>query len=232
MHSLRPLFFAALLAGLIAGTGATILHHLGTVPLIVQAETYEPAAEAAGELAHDHSAGHAHEPEAWTPQDGAERIGFTVAADLLTGVAYALLLVGAFALRGGAMDWRKGLFWGLAGFAVFTLAPGLGLPPELPGTQAAPVTDRQIWWAGTALLTAGGLALIALLRRPLAVALGVVLILLPHGLGAPQPEVHAALAPAELTQRFILMVMGISLCFWLLLGGVSGWLYGRFSRTA
>ena len=33
-------------------------------------------------------------------------------------------------LSGGITDWRQGLFWGLAGFAVFTLAPGLGLPPS------------------------------------------------------------------------------------------------------
>ena len=53
------------------------------------------------------------------------------------------------------------MFWGFAGFAVFTLAPGLGLPPELPAMPAADLGDRQIWWTATVLATAVGLALIA-----------------------------------------------------------------------
>ena len=44
--------------------------------------------------------------------------------------------------------------WGLAGFAVFTIAPGLGLPPELPGVPAAPLLSRQIWWVTAVLATA------------------------------------------------------------------------------
>jgi adenosylcobinamide kinase/adenosylcobinamide-phosphate guanylyltransferase len=50
------------------------------------------------------------------------------------------------------------MFWGLAGFAVFTLAPGLGLPPELPAMPAADLLARQVWWIGTAAATAIGLA--------------------------------------------------------------------------
>lgn len=232
MHLLRPLFFAALLAGLLAGGAGTVLHHLGTVPLILQAEAYE-AAPAAGH-AHGHgerAAPHHHDAAAWQPGDGLERTAYTVVADLLTGVAYAFLLVGAFALRGRAVDWRQGLFWGLAGFAAFTLAPGLGLPPELPGTEAAPLADRQLWWAATVLLTAGGLGLIAFTRHLGWAALGAGLIVLPHLLGAPQPAEHAALAPEALAQRFVVMVTLTSLLFWLVLGGAAGWLYGRFSRA-
>src|SRR3974390_3265881 len=55
---------------------------------------------------------------------------------------------GAAAVHEGAghLSWHEGLMWGLAGFAVFTLAPGLGLPPELPGVPAAPLLSRQLWW--------------------------------------------------------------------------------------
>src|SRR3546814_13405119 len=46
-------------------------------------------------------------------------------------------------LTGRQTGWRQGLLCGLVGFAVFTLAPGLGLRPEIPGTEAAPLADRD-----------------------------------------------------------------------------------------
>ena len=51
-----------------------------------------------------------------------------------------LVCVSGFA--GGVTGWRAGLLWGFAGFAVFTLAPGLGLPPELPAMPAAELLPR------------------------------------------------------------------------------------------
>jgi predicted cobalt transporter CbtA len=78
-------------------------------------------------------------PAAWEPEDGIEKTAYTLLADLLTGIGFALLLAAGLALQGGTVTWRTGPFWGLAGFATFTLAPGLGLPPELPGTETAPL---------------------------------------------------------------------------------------------
>ena len=49
-----------------------------------------------------------------------------------------------------SLSWRQGLFWGFAGFAVFTLAPGLGLPPELPAMP--PPISRRGRSGGSALL--------------------------------------------------------------------------------
>ena len=54
----------------------------------------------------------------------------------------------------------------MAGFAVFMLAPSLGLPPELPGMPAAELGPRQVWWLLTAAATAAGLALLAFRRTP------------------------------------------------------------------
>jgi cobalt transporter subunit CbtA len=233
MQTLRPIFFAALLAGLIAGGASTVFHNLGAVPLILQAETFEPSAPVPA-AAHAHAEGtptHAHDAGAWVPEDGLERSAYTLVADLLTGIAYACLLVGAFALRGAATDWRQGLFWGLAGFAVFTLAPGLGLPPELPGTDAAPVEARQLWWAATVLMTGGGLALLVFTRHLAWAVVGAGLLLLPHLYGAPQPVEAAMLAPESLAHRFVVAVTVTSLLFWLILGGTAGWLYGRFTRV-
>src|SRR5262249_2208920 len=157
-----------------------------------EAEVFEKAAEAAP-AAHVHegqaqsSPAHEHEDEAWEPEDGLERTAFTLLADILTGIGFSLLLVAAYTVKGDDLDWRQGLYGGLAGFAAVTLAPGLGLPPEVPGTEAAPLLQRQIWWVATVLLTGGGLAAIVFGKRPLLALVGVALIVLPHAYGAPQP---------------------------------------------
>ena len=168
MTAFRRLFFAALCAGLLAGVFATIAHQIGTVPIILQAEVYEEAAQHEAAPAHSHGQQATREPTKaeWSPENGLERTAYTLVADLLTGVAFALLLSAGLALRGREIGWREGLFWGLAGFAAFTVAPGLGLPPEIPGTEAAPLLARQLWWLATAAATAGALGLLAFARRP------------------------------------------------------------------
>ena len=195
MHLFRAIVFAAAVAGGIAGLFVTAAHQLGTVPLILKAEVYEEAAATAeGSAAHQH-AGHEHGDEGWKPRDGLERTAFTVLADVLTGIGFALLLVAGFALTGRAVGWREGLLWGLAGFVAFTLAPSLGLSPEPPGIPAAPLTPRQLWWALTAASTAAGLALLAFRRTPVAAVAAVVLLALPHFIGAPPPPEAATLVP-------------------------------------
>src|SRR5665213_4631278 len=134
----RSIVFSAALAGLIVGVVISVAQFFGSVPLIQKSEVYErkaaeaapPAAAAHENAAHDHDkASHGHESE-WEPEDGLQRNSFTVAADILTAIGFALLLTGAYAIRGRPVTWREGLWWGLAGFVVFTAAPGLGLPPE------------------------------------------------------------------------------------------------------
>ncbi len=247
METFRRLFFVAALAGLVAGALVTVAHEFSTVSLILEAESYETAddaapadgtAAAATETAeatagHDHdAAGHSHDGEEWAPEDGFQRTAFTFLTNIVTGIGFALLLVAAYALRGGAVDWRTGLYWGLAGFATFTLAPGLGLAPELPGTAAAALLDRQIWWLATAVATAGGLALIFFGKRALWAAAGVILIVLPHIYGAPHPAEFKMLAPVSLEKQFIVAVLVTSLLFWAVLGSLSGYLYKRFARPA
>lgn len=245
MALFRRIFFVAALAGLLAGLFVTALHQVGTVPVILKAEVYEQAAEApaAAPAGHDHAAAghdhaaaaaheHDHDSAAWEPQDGFERTGYTALADILTGIGFALLLVCGYALTGTLTGrqtgWRQGLLWGLAGFAVFTLAPGLGLRPEIPGTEAAPLADRQIWWVLTALATAAALALLVFGRRASLAVLAVALLVLPHVIGAPLPvEFHSA-APEALAHRFAETAFATSLLFWAALGALTGYFYQRF----
>jgi cobalt transporter subunit CbtA len=231
MSVFRAIVFSAVVAGLVVGTLITVVQHFGTVPLILKAEVYERGAPAAGEpvaAAHQHAA-HAHGEAAWEPRDGLERNLYTAAADILTAIGFSMLLAGFYALRGRPITWREGALWGLAGFAVFTLAPGLGLPPELPGVPAAPLTARQLWWIGTALATAAGLGLFVFRRSPVAAALGVCLIVAPHLIGAPHlAEVHTSV-PEILSRRFAVDVTLTSFLFWILLGSLTGVAYRQFS---
>ncbi|HEX6957039.1 MAG TPA: CbtA family protein [Ferrovibrio sp.] len=236
MALFRRIFWVAALGGLLAGLIATTIHQFGTVPLILQAEVYETAAaaaphqHAADQPAHEHAtlSDHHHDTEAWEPEDGLERTGYTALADVLTGIGFALLLVCAYVLSGREIGWRQGLLWGLAGFAVFTLAPGLGLKPELPGTMAAPLLERQIWWFVTVAATAAGLAMLVFGRRPWLAAVAVALLVLPHLYGAPQPEIEHSAAPALLREQFIQQAFAANLLFWAALGVLTGYFYQRF----
>ena len=215
MAAFRRLVYTALCAGLLSGVFAACLHQIGTVPLILQAERFEPPSQHPGEA---------------PAEGGMRRAAFTALADLLAAIGFALLLAAGLTVRGGEIGWRDGLLWGLAGFAAFTLAPGLGLPPEVPGTAAAPLAQRQLWWLLTAGATGGGLALLAFAARPSYAILAVLLIVLPHLVGAPQPaEAVASIVPEPLARRFAVMVTGVSFLFWATLGASTGYFYRRFA---
>jgi cobalt transporter subunit CbtA len=246
MSVFRSIVFSAVLSGLVTGAAVTVVQQFGTVPLILKAETYEhdepeagatPTAATPGERAtHEHAAAgradHDHDAAAWKPADGWQRQAFTAAANILTGIGFALLLAGIYALRGPAVGWHEGLLWGLSGFVVFTVAPGLGLPPELPGVPAAALEPRQVWWIVTAAATASGLGLILLRRSAWAAILGFCLIVLPHLFGAPQLADAHTDVPETLLHQFVVAVTITSLLFWSLLGSLTGMAYRRLSAPA
>jgi cobalt transporter subunit CbtA len=239
MPVFRSIVFSATLAGVIVGVVISVAQFFGTVPLIQQSEVYErkaaagtpPAAHEQAGAAHEHDKTHSHESD-WEPEEGFQRNAFTVAANILTAVGFALLLTGIYAIQGRQVTWREGLLWGLAGFVVFTAAPGLGLPPELPGMPVAPLTARQIWWIATAAATAGGLWLLVFRAAAWAAVLGLAIIVLPHMIGAPlAPESHGDV-PAALSHRFIVAVTLTSLLFWALLGVATSIAFERVSRSS
>ena len=238
MAIFRNIVFIAAVSGLAAGLAMTAMQYAGTVPLILKAETFERAAPA-----HDHASNatapdaaaalHSrdHDEEGWAPKDGLERSAYTALANIVTAIGFALLLVAASELKGGMTGWRQGVFWGLAGFIVFTLAPGLGLPPELPAMPAADLGQRQIWWVATALATGIGLALLVFKRSlPLAI-LAVALLVAPHLVGAPQPGSFESPVPHSLAHAFIVMASVTSFVSWVILGGVAGFARSRVQGT-
>lgn len=212
-------------SGLLAALLLTLLQSFWVAPLILKAETFENAAPA-----HEHAeaatAGHTHDEEAWEPEDGWQRILSTTGGNLVVAVGFAFMLAGLYTLRAPGRT-AQGALWGLAGYAVFVLAPTLGLPPELPGTAAADLAQRQTWWIGTAVATAVGLGLIAFNRHWVFKALGVALLVIPHVIGAPQPEVHEMLAPEALEAEFKIASLLTNALFWIALGLLSAWLFRR-----
>ncbi|MEE1890206.1 CbtA family protein [Pseudomonas carassii] len=219
-------------SGLLAALLLTLLQSFWVAPLILQAETYESAAPVAEHHEHGAAAPHKHEhsAEAWAPEDGWQRVLSTTGGNLVVAVGFALILVALYSLREPNRV-ATGALWGLAGFAVFCLAPTLGLPPELPGTAAADLGQRQTWWIGTAAATAAGLALLVFARHWLLKALGVALLVIPHLIGAPQPAVHESLAPEALETQFKIASWLTNAAFWLALGLLSAWLYRRASQA-
>jgi cobalt transporter subunit CbtA len=222
----RHLVWVALCAGVLSGLFATVAHQIATVPVILKAEVYEKAAEQSQTSAHEHAV-------AWEPRNGVERAAYTLLTDVLTAIGFALMLAAGLTLRGGAVSWRDGVFWGLAGFAAITIAPGLGLPPELPGTEAAPLLDRQLWWVATAASTGSGLALLAFTQRAHWAILAAILIVLPHFYGAPRlADNSASVTPEALSHQFVVAVTVVSFLFWLILGASTGYFYRRFEAPA
>jgi cobalt transporter subunit CbtA len=231
----RRIFLAGILAGLVAGAFVTVVQAVKIWPLIAAAEVYEKAVETAD----SGLAGHEHAPSPlaiaqWEPSEGTERIAFTLLANVLVATGFGLLLSAGFALRdaygGVPADATSGLFWGMAGFAAFQLAPSFGLAPEPPGAVAADLLVRQSWWVATAVATAGGIALIAFSARPAWKLVGAAAIVAPHLIGAPLPDHAGGSAPPELAAQFVAASLVTAALFWLVLGGFGGWIYGRLSR--
>ncbi|NWC08491.1 CbtA family protein [Pseudomonas agarici] len=213
--------------GLLAALLLTLLQSFWVAPLILQAETYEKAAAA---QMHEHAAAarhnHSHDEEAWEPQDGWQRLLSTTGSNLVVAIGFALMLAGLYTLRAPKRT-SQGVLWGLAGYATFCLAPTLGLPPELPGTAAADLLARQIWWVGAAASTAVAIALVVFGKHWVLKGVGVAIIVVPHLIGAPQPPVHSSLAPQELQAQFKMASQLTNATFWLALGLISAWWFRR-----
>jgi len=243
MHLFRRIFFAAVLTGLAAGIVMSGLQQWKVAPIILAAEVFENAEEAAappaaaatveqGAVA-DAMAGmqHEHDEDAWAPQDGAERIFYTVLADILAALGFALILAAVSTVSGIPVTAQNGVIWGIAGFLTFHLAPAFGLSPELPGMPAADLGARQIWWWGTVLCTGAGILAIARFRNWPAIAVAAILFLLPHVIGAPAEPEETSLVPPQLSTEFAAHALTVAAVFWLSVAPLYGYLVSRFAAA-
>ena len=222
----RQIFLVACLTALVAGLGFSLYQFYFVNPIIFAAEVYETAEpvdiNAITQL------------EVWAPGDGIERSFYTLLANFLMSLAYSLLLASAMIFRGSSSI-LKGFTWGMAAYLTLFVAPNLGLPPEIPGMEAADLNLRQNWWFLTVALTGIGLAVFAF--SPLYYkGAGLILIIVPHLIGAPVAEIHGFSHPdpsvvakvTELWHQFILHTSIANALLWLIIGITTGFLCHKF----
>ena len=205
---------SALFAGFAAGLIAALLQLAFVQPHLLHAEMFE-----GGELVHSVTAGSSSHGPSY--QFDAMRDGLSILFAALIYTGYALMMVAGMAFaseQGHAISTRSGIIWGLAGFIAVHFAPAIGLPPELPGSSAADVGARQVWWFGTVGATALALWLIAFGRSWMAWGAAVVLLLAPHVIGAPHPDKFHGGVPPELGGLFAGNALGVGMAAWVVLG--------------
>lgn len=216
---------SALIAGAVAGLCAALLQLYFVQPVLLHAELFE-----SGQLVHSGvSDAHFDYP------------GFDIQRDLLS-VAFSMLIYAGYGLvlvammnmaeaQGASISTRSGLIWGIAGFVAVHLAPGFSLPPEVPGSSAADVGDRQIWWYATVIATMVGLWLLAFGKNWIAIAAAVIVILAPHVVGAPHPSILTGPAPTELGGMFAARSFGVGLAAWAMLGSLAGYFWSNADES-
>jgi cobalt transporter subunit CbtA len=227
----------AIFAGVIAGAFTTAAQSWRVIPLILEAERYEETGHSHGHGDHSHGDENPAPDEKqdgakdWKPSEGFERSFYTMLSNIIAGVAFSMILTAGILLARQEISLKSGLVWGGCGFVAFVLAPNFGLPPELPGMAGGELRDRQVWWLATVVCTCAALWIFAFKRGLIWMGAGLLLVLLPHIYGAPQPDSHTSAVPAHLAAEFAVATMVTSALFWLFLGGVLGFLLDRIART-
>jgi len=214
---------SALFAGFAAGLIAAVLQLVFVQPVLLHAELYETGAK----LHFGTEGSSAHGP---AMAFDAMRDGLSILFSGLIYTGYGLILVAAMALadeRGVKITPRKGILWGIAGFIAVHFAPAISLPPEVPGSAAADVAVRQVWWFSTVAVTGLAMALIAFGQSWKTWGAAVLLLIAPHLIGAPHPEIFQGTTPPELASLFATRALGVGLSVWALLGLFAAYFWQR-----
>lgn len=250
----QRLIWAALATAVVVGSVQTGVQRWQAAPLILAAEVYEaqkaeapepvaPAAHAHSDAAAPHE--HAHEHGAakeWEPENGFERIGWTLVANILHAFSMALLffaVMGVCLWRGATLRSVPLALWtAAAGWLVFHFWPSLGLHAEIPGMDAARLGSRQGWWLLAAVSAALACMSIAGLRSHLRWVAAAAWLALPYVVGAPQisadplagfgPEAQTALR--QLGTQFIWATTWVALSLWASMSVVGGLAFHRWVR--
>jgi cobalt transporter subunit CbtA len=232
----RRIIYTALLVGLLSGLIMSVIQITTVNPIIFAAESYE--SERAIAVEHEHG-GHNHS-STWAPEEGAERTSYTIFANVSAGIGFAAILLALMSqlqLSGiTQLSVPKGILWGVAGFVAVFVAPAIGLPPEIPGIEAAAIEQRQLWWTLAVIAVAVGLLILSFAPLKYKV-LGLIslvipyIVTIPHHQGPafahPDPSVVEALT--RLHEQFLINSAISNLVFWLALGVIAAWALNRWT---
>lgn len=216
----RNIVLSASAVAIVAGLFLSLYQEYLITPIILDSEVYEVTESLSGQV--------------WSPEGGVERLAYSLISNVLVCFAYALVLLSAMAFQ-SSLKVAQGFFWGGSAYICIFVAPALGLPPEIPGMEAAYLEGRQAWWLLTVLLTAAGLWLIAFSGMTFK-GMGAVLLVIPHVMGAPQAELHgfantdqqAVKALTTLWHHFIVQTSLANGLLWLIIGMLSAPLADKF----
>jgi cobalt transporter subunit CbtA len=219
---LTRILAGGLIGGIVGGVVVGAIESVTTTPLILHAEQFEMKDVAsAAQILLVHSDGQSMAADG--DGGGLARVLLTYAATVLVAVGYVWMLLAAMFFKGAEINARSVVPWAVAGFFAAGLAPALGLAPELPGAYAAELELRQFWWIGTAIATGIGLAAIFFGRTFAWSAAGVMLIALPHVIGAPRPDEMGSLVPAELAAEFVSASLVVQALIWVIPAVIAGY---------
>ncbi|MBV1882180.1 MAG: CbtA family protein [Pseudomonadales bacterium] len=237
----RRIILCAVLLGLVAGLLLSVVQSLTVTPIILAAEVFE-IEEVPSMHSHHDSDIVAGSEEEWAPGDGGERTIYTVIANISAGIGFAAILLAVMSQLQSTgitqLSVFKGFLWGIAGFVVFFVVPGLGLPPEIPGVEAAPVEHRQLWWILA--VVCSGLGVLTLVFVPMKFKLvGAIAIAIPFLVNAPHhtgpafshPDAAAVESLTQLHQQFIIFSGISNFLFWIVLGVFCSWALNRWVLT-
>jgi len=241
----RQLIFSAVFIGIFSGLLLSISQVFGVTPILIEAELFEESMPIVVEaVAHQHHHDNAvteidkhihHTGEAWAPEEGFERTAYTFIANILVGIGFASILLvflshfnEKFSLD---LNFKQGLFWGLACYLIFFVIPSLGLPPEIPGSKADLLENRQSWWLLSVVCSAVGLLVLVFASAKFKV-MGAVSLIIPFIVGAPHldgptfshADPQAVIALNDLHQQFIVATSLSNFIFWVVLGISATWI--------
>jgi cobalt transporter subunit CbtA len=220
------IILATLFAGMMAGIILAGIQYVRLTPLILAAEVFEtPETEAIAE---------ANKPcvetmpgmkmcaddgnSTWKPKDGWQRTLSTTAASLLTGAGFAILMVGVSMLSNMPITKQNGLIWGMCGFIAASLAPSIGLPPELPGMPAIDLHTRQIWWIAAIMFTGAAIFLWIKAKDYWWNLAAVIIALTPQFFAPVNIAKTEGNLPASLAAEFATSSLAANLVMWLAIG--------------
>lgn len=223
---LSKLLTSAVFAGAAAGLIAGLLQLLFVQPVLLHAELYE-----SGQLVHFGSPSSA--AHFLAPTFDPVRDLLSLVFSMLTYTGYAMMLVALMLLaeeRGADVTARTGIIWGVAGFVAAHLAPGVSLAPELPGSAAADIGARQVWWFATVIGAGVAMWLLAFGRNWAMWGAAIILLAAPHIIGAPMPESFIGPVPTELSSLFAARAFGVGLAAWAILGCFAAYFLDKEQR--
>ena len=216
----QRIIFSAAIAGLLSGFLVTLFQQIWITPIIRNAEKYE--LKEVQNSRNDHHKNHTDKHILSKP------IFKTFIANTITSISFALLMIssGGFVKN---FDTKRGFFWGIAGFIIFSLMPSIAIAPKLPGDISLPLSEHNLLWLLTTTCSAIGLLLIVFSKKNSIKFLGFIIFFLPHLASFSISEFKLVGDLKIIQGKFHTIILITSLIFWSFLGTTSGYFFKKLN---